>query len=127
MTERLYATDAYLATCEAVVLEVTDEGALLDRTVFYPRGGGQPGDSGALTWEGGEVTVTDTLTSRETGQLLHVIEGPPPAAGTAVTATIDWDRRHLHMRTHTALHALSGVVFTGFGAKVTGDNMESGG
>ena len=126
MTERLYATDAYLATCEAVVLEVTDEGAVLDRTVFYPRGGGQPGDSGALTWEGGEVTVTDTLTSRETGQLLHVIEGPP-AAGTAVTATIDWGRRHLHMRTHTALHALSGVVFTGFGARVTGGNMESGG
>ena len=127
MTERLYATDAYLATCEAVVLEVTDEGVVLDRTVFYPRGGGQPGDSGVLSWEGGEVTVTDTLTSRVTGKVLHVIEGQPPAAGTAVTATIDWDRRHMHMRTHTALHALSGVVFTGFGAKVTGGNMESGG
>ncbi len=127
MTERLYATDAYLATCEAVVLEVTDEGVVLDRTVFYPRGGGQPGDSGVLTWVGGGVTVTDTFTSRETGQLLNQIEGAPPEAGAAVTATIDWDRRHVHMRTHTALHALSGVIFTGFGAKVTGGNMESGG
>lgn len=127
MTERLYATDAYLPTCEAVVLEVTDEGVVLDRTVFYPRGGGQPGDSGVLTWEGGEVAVTDTFTSRETGQLLHRVDGARPATGVAVTATIDWDRRHMHMRTHTALHALSGVVFTGFGAKVTGGNMESGG
>ncbi len=127
MTERLYATDAYLATCEAVVLEVTGEGVVLDRTVFYPRGGGQPGDSGVLTSEGGEVAVTDTFTSRETGQLLHRIDGALPEAGAAVTATIDWGRRHMHMRTHTALHALSGVVFTGFGAKVTGGNMESGG
>jgi misacylated tRNA(Ala) deacylase len=127
MTDRLSATDAYLASCEAVVLEVADEGVVLDRTVFYPRGGGQPGDSGTLAWDGGEVAVTDTFTSRETGKVLHGIDGDPPPAGTTVTVTIDWERRYLHMRTHTALHALSGVVFTGFGARVTGGNIDSGG
>jgi misacylated tRNA(Ala) deacylase len=127
MTERLYATDAYLTTCEAVVVEVADEGVVLDRTVFYPRGGGQPGDSGTLAWDGGLAAIADTFTSRQTGKVVHRIEREPPPAGTPVTATIDWDRRHLHMRTHTALHALSGIVFTGFGAKVTGGNIDSGG
>jgi misacylated tRNA(Ala) deacylase len=127
MTERLYATDAYLRTCDAVVTEVTDEGVVLDRTVFYPRGGGQPGDTGVLRWDGGEAPVSDTFTSRDTGQVIHRVDGAPPPAGTAVTGEIDWGRRHTHMRTHTALHAMSGIVFTDFGAKVTGGNMDSGG
>jgi misacylated tRNA(Ala) deacylase len=106
------------------VTEVTDEGVVLDRTVFYARGGGQPGDTGILRWEGGEVRVTDTL--KQAGALLHVVDGTPPAEGTSVVAEIDWGRRHTLMRTHTALHALSGIVFRDYGAKVTGGNMEPG-
>jgi misacylated tRNA(Ala) deacylase len=127
MTEKLYASDAYLTTCDATVTAVHDDGVVLDCTVFYARGGGQPGDSGVLRWDGGEVAVTDTFTSKETGEITHAFEGGPPPVGTAVTAEIDWDRRYTHMRTHTALHAMSGVIFSDYGAKVTGGNMDSGG
>jgi misacylated tRNA(Ala) deacylase len=129
MTEDLYSHDAYLTTCDATVTDVTDEGVVLDRTVCYARGGGQPGDAGVLRWDGGEVRVVDTFRSRETGALLHVLEdaATAPAPGTAVTVAIDWDRRHTIMRTHTALHALSGIVYADYGAKVTGGNMEPGG
>lgn len=126
-TDDLYSRDAYLATTEATVTEASDEGLVLDRTVFYPRGGGQPGDTGVIRWEGGEVRVADTL-KRDT-DVLHVLEPDqtPPPPGTAVTAQIDWERRHRLMRTHTALHALSGVIFADYGARVTGGNMEPGG
>jgi misacylated tRNA(Ala) deacylase len=107
------------------VTDVGDEGVVLDRTVFYARGGGQPGDTGALRWDGGEVRVADTV--KAGGEIRHVIEGKPPAAGTAVVAEIDWERRHLLMRTHTALHALSGIVFRDYGAKVTGGNISEPG
>jgi misacylated tRNA(Ala) deacylase len=127
MTDDLFARDSYLKSCDANVIAVTDEGVVLDRTVFYARGGGQPGDTGVLRWDGGEVRVSDTFKSRETGELIHAVEGPPPAVGTSVAAEIDWDRRHVIMRTHTALHSLSGVVFADYGAKVTGGNMEPGG
>jgi misacylated tRNA(Ala) deacylase len=129
MTEDLYSHDAYLRMCDATVVEVRGDGVELDRTVFYPRGGGQPGDSGLLRWDGGECRVTDTTKSRDDGRVVHTIDPstPMPPPGTSVTAEIDWDRRYQHMRTHTALHALSGVVFTDFGAKVTGGNMDSGG
>ena len=126
MTERLSATDAYLTTCDAIVTAVVDDGVVLDRTVFYARGGGQPGDTGIVRWAGGQAPVTDTVLSRETGDIVHVLaEGSDvPAVGTLVTAEIDWGRRHRLMRTHTALHALSGVIFTGYSAKVTGGNMD---
>jgi len=129
MTEELFSRDAYLRSCEATVVEVREDGVVLDRTVFYPRGGGQPGDSGVLRWDGGESRVTDTTKSRDDGSLVHSIDdvSPAPPVGAAVIAEIDWDRRYQHMRTHTALHALSGVVYSDFGAKVTGGNMESGG
>jgi misacylated tRNA(Ala) deacylase len=127
MTESLCAHDAYLASCEATVLEVREDGVVLDRTVCYARGGGQPGDTGTLRWSGRERRVIDTIKSREDGEVLHVIEGDAPAPGASVTVEIDWDRRHVLMRTHTALHALSGIVFTGYGARVTGGNMEPGG
>jgi misacylated tRNA(Ala) deacylase len=125
-TDDLFSRDAYLATTEATVTEVTDEGVVLDRTVFYPRGGGQPGDTGMLRWDGGEISVTDTV--KRGADVLHVLEpgGTPPLAGAAVAAAVDWERRHLLMRTHTALHALSGIVFTDYGARVTGGNMEPG-
>jgi misacylated tRNA(Ala) deacylase len=124
MTEELFATDAYARSCEALVEEAGDDGVVLDRTVFYARGGGQPGDTGVLRWEGGELRVLDTV--KRGGTLLHEVEGEPPAAGTAVMAEIDWDRRHTLMRTHTALHALSAIVFRDYDVKVTGGNMEPG-
>ena len=124
MTEEIAAADAYARETEATVLESGDDGVVLDRTVFYPRGGGQPGDTGSLRWEGGEVRVTDTV--RRDGRVLHVVDGEPPPAGTAVAAVIDWERRHQLMRIHTALHALSGVIWRGYDAKVTGGNMDVG-
>jgi misacylated tRNA(Ala) deacylase len=125
-TDDLYSRDAYLRTTDATVTEATEEGLVLDRTVFYPRGGGQPGDTGTIRWEAGEVRVADTV--KRGDDVLHVLEPghTPPPPGIAVTAEVDWDRRHRLMRTHTALHALSGIVFTGYGARVTGGNMEPG-
>jgi len=124
VTEELCARDAYLTSCDATVVASGDEGVILDRTVFYARGGGQPGDSGTLRWDGGSCRVVDTV--KAAGEVAHVVEGDPPAPGTAVTAEIDWSRRHTFMRTHTALHALSGIVFTDYGARVTGGNMDLG-
>ena len=124
MTEELYSTDAYARSCEATVREVREDGLVLACTVFYARGGGQPGDTGALRWDGGEVRVTDTV--KGDGEVIHVVEGEAPPVGTTVTCEIDWNRRHTLMRTHTALHALSGIVFRDYGAKVTGGNMEPG-
>jgi misacylated tRNA(Ala) deacylase len=125
-TEELAASDAYLAEAEGSVLEIAGDGLILDRTAFYARGGGQPGDVGVIRWDGGEVEVVDTI--RRDGLPFHVVaEGsslPDPA--TAVHGLIDWERRYRTMRTHTALHALSGVIFRDFGAKVTGGNMEPG-
>ena len=118
------ATDAYQRSTDATVVDVRPEGVVLDKTVFYARGGGQPGDTGRLAWDGGEVRVTDSF--KLGGATVHAIEGDPPAVGTAVTAEIDWSRRHVLMRTHTALHALSGIVWRDYGAKVTGGNMEPG-
>jgi misacylated tRNA(Ala) deacylase len=124
MTEELAARDAYLREAEATVLEVSDGGVVLDRTVFYPRGGGQPGDTGVLAWEGNETNVVDTV--KRAGQVFHVVEDPAPRPGTRVEARIDWERRYDLMRTHTALHVLSAIVWRHFGAKVTGGNMEPG-
>jgi misacylated tRNA(Ala) deacylase len=124
VTEELFATDAYVRSCEATVQETGDEGVALDRTVFYARSGGQPGDTGVLRWDGGELHVLDTV--KRGGRLLHEVDGEPPDVGTTVTAEIDWDRRHTLMRTHTALHALSAIVFRDYDVKVTGGNMEPG-
>ncbi len=125
-TEELAPQDAYLARAEGAVVEVTDGGLFLDRTVFYARGGGQPGDVGTITWDGGSAEVIDTV--RKNRLPFHVLaEGSAlPDPGTPVEGVIDWERRYMTMRTHTALHALSGVVFRDFGAKVTGGNMTPG-
>ncbi|HEY6627687.1 MAG TPA: alanyl-tRNA editing protein [Acidimicrobiia bacterium] len=124
--EELAATDSYLARAEGRVLEVLEGGLFLDRTVFYARGGGQPGDVGLIRWDGGEVEVIDTI--RREGKPFHVVaEGAVlPDPGTPVEGVIEWDRRYLTMKTHTALHALSGLIFRDFGAKVTGGNMDPG-
>ncbi|HEY7584122.1 MAG TPA: alanyl-tRNA editing protein [Acidimicrobiia bacterium] len=124
-TEEIAARDAYQARAEGHVEEVTAEGVVLDRTVFYARGGGQPGDVGVLSTPNGNVAVSDTVRSQ--GRILHVVDSPELLEpGMAVEGIIDWDRRYQLMRTHTALHALSGVIYRDFGAKVTGGNMEPG-
>lgn len=124
--DELAPKDSYLASAEGNVLEVADGGIFLDRTVFYARGGGQPGDVGTITWDGGSVDVVDTV--RKDGKPFHVLgEGSIlPEPGTPVEGVIDWERRYITMRTHTALHALSGVVYRDYRAKVTGGNMTPG-
>src|SRR6266536_6379315 len=125
--EEIPATDAYQTWTEATVVEVRPEGVVLDRTVFYARGGGQPGDTGWLRVpDGATLSVLDTV--RRDGRIVNILDdmAAVPAPETAVTAEIDWARRLLLMRTHTALHALSGIVFRDYGAKVTGGNMEPG-
>lgn len=112
MTELLFRADAYLREAEAVVVGHTAEGGiLLDRTVFYPTGGGQPGDSGWLAWGGALVPIA-TAVKAEGGQVALVMAEPMalPAVGTVVTQRLDWERRHRHMRVHTALHLLSVVI-----------------
>lgn len=123
--EELAGKESYRDRAEANVVEVEDGLVVLDRTVFYARGGGQPGDTGVIRWDGGEVRVVDTV--RTDARLVHMVESEDlPDPGTPVEGIIDWDRRYTIMRTHTALHALSGVVWRDFGAKVTGGNMDEG-
>jgi misacylated tRNA(Ala) deacylase len=121
-TELLYATDAYVRSFDATIEELTPEaGLVLDRTAFYPTGGGQPHDVGTLTWAGGTCSVVEVRKSGD--RVAHRVEGIPPPAGTAVTGEIDWDRRYALMRHHTALHSMSGVIYQLFGATVTGGQM----
>jgi misacylated tRNA(Ala) deacylase len=121
-TEQLYSTDAYVRAFEATVAEVTPEGSVvLDRTAFYPTGGGQPHDTGTLTWSNGSATVVEV---RKAGaQVTHRLEGQAPTAGTRVHGEIDWDRRFALMRHHTALHSMSGVIYQLYGSTVTGGQM----
>jgi misacylated tRNA(Ala) deacylase len=118
VTELLYLADAYLTECSARVAAVDGNRVALDRTIFYPTGGGQPHDTGTLA--GGVVTDV-----RKEGDLVwHTVEGPVPGPGDAVEGAIDWPRRHHLMRTHTALHVLCGVIWNEWGTPVTGGNME---
>jgi len=112
MTEPLFQNDAYLTSFSAKVVESGPEGVVLDRTAFYPTGGGQPGDSGTLTSTAGETRIETTRYRRDDGEIVHVpAEGSAlPAPGTAVEGEIDWDRRNRHMRMHTCLHLLGAVL-----------------
>ncbi len=107
MTQLLFREDAYLRACEATVVAVRDNAVELDRTVFYPLGGGQPGDTGTISG----LRVVDARKG-DGDAVLHVLEpgSAPPAVGTKVEAAIDWDRRHRLMRYHTALHLVGAVV-----------------
>jgi misacylated tRNA(Ala) deacylase len=129
ITELLYATDAYRNRFDAQVAEVDREkGRLaLGRTAFYPGGGGQPHDIGELAWDGGRAAVTRV--EREGGLVWHSLDAQPealPDLGAEVAGELDWERRHLLMRTHTALHILCGVIWADYGVAVTGGNMEPG-
>jgi misacylated tRNA(Ala) deacylase len=111
-TRALYIDDAYRRSCEAEVLAAGPDGVVLDQTVFYPLGGGQPGDTGVLRDRGGrEWRVRDTRKGAG-GAILHLLEGgdAPPPPGTRVEAEIDWERRYAHMRMHTCLHLLGAVL-----------------
>lgn len=115
MTEPLFRTDAYLRQLEGRVLAHTPEGGIiLDRTLFYPHGGGQPGDSGRLIWDGGEVVLADTRKGEGAQIVLVPAPSEPalrlPPVGALVQQALDWERRHRHMRVHTALHLLSVVI-----------------
>lgn len=120
MTELLYQTDAYLQEFDAEVISVNQDenGVVLNRTAFYPGGGGQPNDTGTFIIDGQEITVLKVKRGN-----LHVIEGELPRVGTKVKGIINWDRRYKLMRTHTAMHILCGVVWRDYEASVTGGNM----
>jgi misacylated tRNA(Ala) deacylase len=122
MTDLIYHTDAYVRAFDAMVTAVEGQAVALDRTAFYPGGGGQPNDMGVLSAGGQSWPVVKV---RKAGsEVWHEIEGPPPAVGQTVHGSLDWTRRYQLMRTHTAMHVLCGVVFRDYGASVTGGNME---
>ena len=117
-TELLYLRDAYQREFDARVLAARDDQVALDRTAFYPTGGGQPHDIGT-------IAGSNVVDVRKEGDLVwHRLDGPVPAESEQVHAEIDWDRRHALMRTHTALHVLCGVIWNEWGKAVTGGNME---
>jgi misacylated tRNA(Ala) deacylase len=125
MTELLYHTDSYLHTFEAHVTAIDTEarGVVLDRTAFFPGGGGQPHDTGTLSAASAVFPVTRSRWVD--GRLLHLLEGDTlPAVGQPVVGRLDWDNRYALMRTHTAMHILCGVIWRDYGASVTGGNME---
>jgi misacylated tRNA(Ala) deacylase len=111
MVEELFRQDAYLKQADATVTAVEDRGVRLDRSIFYPTGGGQPGDTGVLRWDGGEAKVADTVKADGNDVLLVLApEATRPAVGTQVRCELDWARRYKHMRMHTALHVMSAVI-----------------
>ena len=120
MTDLLYHTDSYLKEFDAVVTGIDEEkhGILLDRTAFYPGGGGQPNDLGELVVDGRVYKLSKV----EKGNI-HIVEGDLPAVGANVHGILDWERRYKLMRTHTAMHILCGVVWRDYGASVTGGNI----
>ena len=114
MTKDLFREDSYLKECKAEIVNINDQnGIILDQTVFYPTGGGQPGDSGVLLTEDGvEIAIETTVKSKENADIIHVpAEGQNlPIAGTKVTAKIDWDQRYKYMRMHSAMHLMCAVI-----------------
>lgn len=126
MTEILCQQDSYLEEFDATIVGVDAESRalILDRTAFYPGGGGQPCDVGLLIVNGTEYAVTKV--KKQGADALHFVggEAPLPEIGAVLHGVIDWDRRYQLMRTHTAMHILCGVVFRDYGALVTGGNME---
>ena len=122
MTERLYQHDSYLKVFDARVTAVRPDGVVLDGTAFFPTGGGVLGDAGTLTTPGGSFRVVETVTA-EDGEILHKLEGPGLSVGDAVHGELDWTRRYLLMRYHTATHVLTGVMFNDYNVRVTGNQL----
>jgi misacylated tRNA(Ala) deacylase len=125
MTMELFREDGYLQKCEATVVSADERGIRLDRTVFYPMGGGQPGDTGLIRrQEGQEIRITDTRKDHETGEIFHLPEEGAPLleAGEQIELQVDWERRHRLMRMHSCMHLLCAVVPAG----VTGGSVRDG-
>ena len=122
MTEELFRNDSYLKECDANVVAIDDGALILDRTVFYPLGGGQPGDTGTMTWNGDSAAVIETRYG-EGGTIRHILEegAAMPGVGDNVHAVLDWDRRYRHMRMHTAMNLLGSLLHYG----VTGGNISA--
>lgn len=125
VTRRLYLDDAYLRSCDAVVVRQAERGLVLDQTVLYAESGGQAADHGSLAWDGGTARVVDTQVEGggHTGDIVHVIEGDAPPAGAKVRVEVDWPRRYGLMRHHTAAHLIAAVVYRDFKAKFTGGQL----
>lgn len=126
MTELLYLKNSYIQSFDTVVtaVDIENHGVVLDQSAFYPGGGGQPADTGILTYAGSTYPVKRAR--KISGQVIHQfdISTPLPAAGVQVHGQINWEQRYQLMRTHTAMHILCGVIFRDYGASVTGGNME---
>lgn len=122
MTELLYLHDSYVRSFEATVQDNLDGAVILDKSAFYPGGGGQPGDQGSLL--GGDQRWKVTKVKRIKGVPGHFVEGEPPEVGALVTGELDWDVRYQLMRTHTAMHILCGVIWRDYQASVTGGDMK---
>ena len=123
MTEELFLRDSYLKGFEARVVRVAGREVILDRTAFYPGGGGQPPDKGVLRVGPVRANVVDVR--RSGAEIVHVLDNPVPDTVRDLKGELDWERRYAHMRHHTALHVLSGVIWRTFEAKVTGGQMRS--
>jgi len=121
MTELLYLKDHYLHEFDATVTQVQTNLVTLDKTAFYPTGGGQPNDTGTLRWNHDETKVVDV--SKKEGSVLHKLEGAPPPVGSVVHGILDWNRRYVFMRYHSALHVLCGLVYHMYGGLVTGGQI----
>ena len=122
MTDLLYLTDSYLKEFEATVAAADGDRVALDRTAFYPGGGGQSADQGRLLWDDRKAQVVKV--KKQGGQVWHGLDVEPPPVGTLVRGVLDWEHRFKLMRTHTALHILCGVIWRDYGALVTGGNMK---
>jgi misacylated tRNA(Ala) deacylase len=123
VTEELFLNDSYLRVFEAGIIGLSGREIILDRTAFYPGGGGQPPDKGTLGIGPVRASVVDVR--REGGEVVHILDNPIPDTVRELEGKLDWERRYGHMRHHTALHVLSGVIWQSFGAKVTGGQMRS--
>ena len=123
MTGELFLEDAYLKEFESTVLGLSGREVILARTAFYPGGGGQPADKGTLGV--GPVSAAVVDARREGDNVVHVLDKAIPDTVRELKGELDWERRFAHMRYHTALHALSGVIWRSFGAKVTGGQMRA--
>ncbi len=126
MTTLIYQTDSYRKENQALVTQVIPEehALILDQTVFYPGGGGQPADTGYLLWKGNQLAVQKVKKSGDDVLFYLAIESELPAVGDVVECHIDWEHRYQLMRTHSAMHVLCGVIFRDYGATVTGGDME---
>jgi misacylated tRNA(Ala) deacylase len=115
--DRLYLEDQYMKEFDATVVSIDGQSVTLDRSAFYPGGGGQPADTGRLVWDGGECTVTGSE-----GDAL-IVEGAPPPASAEVKGIVDWERRHQIMRAHTCLHVIDGIAYKQYNVDITGNQL----